>query len=847
MLKEDIIKWVKKQDYWMQVIADSILKGNKLSAKEIEEIYVILKQEYKLSNEPLIKKNLEFLTQEKIINEEEGFKWSSISEIKFVNALRTGEVLNIGNQMTLIYGENGSGKSSYTRIFNNAFISRGDKKILPNIYKNEKIEPPSANFTFTDKNGDSIKKKFPEDRNDNLFNSVAVFDTSSALNDLTKESELSFVPMEFNFFEEFTSIFQNIKSLLNTEISNNQRENDFVNYFENDSSIKNTVKRINGYTNINELENLSNTEELKDLYKQNIKRKANLQSLNIDKKLLEYNRFVRELNTIEGKVELLNNKYSEERINKTHNLLSDRETFKKLSSKEGIELFKDYDIYNLGSNEWKNFINAAKDYNDSINKEVERCLLCGQSIKNIDVIEKYWEYLKSTVEEKLNRTDEKIEKIKNDFTSHTFNLIEEKSQLEEWLLEYQPEFLKMIKETETSYKNANQAIVECLETYNWKNDVHFKELDTSSFEKIYKFIEGLKKQLDYEKVNTELVTIQKFLNDYDDKLKLEKLLPEIKEYINNLNWIHLAKSINLSTQKITTCHNSLFTKYVTQNYINSFNEECKNLNANLSAEIKQRGRAGATFSRLTIKGKNPIDILSEGEQRSIALANFLAETRLNKNNTCAVFDDPVSSLDHKRRELIADRLVKEAKYKKVVILTHDIAFFLAIFQKCKSFDIECSTVTIKKLGIESGLVLEDTEPWIGMTVKNRIKKLNQELQEIRKFYNSIDSISIVKVDEYEVKVKSWFGRLRETWERIVEEILFNGSVQRFNPAIQTQKLKKVIFTQELYKEVELGMTNCSKYVHDRSMNLGENILTPDELQVHLDDCNNFVKKTRNIK
>jgi len=45
--------------------------------------------------------------------------------------LKEGESIKIGKQVTLVYGENGSGKSGYTRLLNNAFISRGDKTILP--------------------------------------------------------------------------------------------------------------------------------------------------------------------------------------------------------------------------------------------------------------------------------------------------------------------------------------------------------------------------------------------------------------------------------------------------------------------------------------------------------------------------------------------------------------------------------------------------------------------------------------------------------------------------------------------------------------------------------------------
>ena len=133
MIEDEIVKWVKKQPYWLQIIANSIFKGDKLDSKSLDKIYILFKQEFRLEKKPLVKSNLDFLIS-KVLNENfiKG-KWESISNVKGVNALKEGESLHIGKQVTLVYGENGSGKSGYIRLLNNAFVSRGDKNILANI------------------------------------------------------------------------------------------------------------------------------------------------------------------------------------------------------------------------------------------------------------------------------------------------------------------------------------------------------------------------------------------------------------------------------------------------------------------------------------------------------------------------------------------------------------------------------------------------------------------------------------------------------------------------------------------------------------------------------------------
>ncbi|WP_413527000.1 AAA family ATPase [Marinilactibacillus psychrotolerans] len=840
MIKNEIVEWVKKQEYWLQVIANSIYKGEKLDSESFDNIFLLFKQEHRLVQEPLVKSELDFLNNE-VINESVIKRTlDSISNIKGVNALKNGETLPIGKQVTLIYGENGSGKSGYTRLLNNAFVSRGDKSILANVFKNNYTEP-SANFRFTDDKDNIINLSYPENENHSLFNTVSIFDTTSAIHDLTKETELSFIPMEFNFFDEFVQAFLYIKSRLSEEIKNKEVLNEFGDYFDKNTSTKKIVQNINGQTDYEKIKALAKVTELDVTYKEKIKRKAELNALNIDEKLLEYNKFLQVLNNTKEKVVFLNNKFSIERIMKTEELLVEREVLKELSSNEGLELLNGEQIYRLGSYEWKEFIFSAKKYYNSISEEIDSCIFCGQNIEEVTVINKYWKYLKSSAEKNLVAAESNIKKIMKDFDSQDFNLIIKGSKIEDWLKKNQLNLYEKLVSAEKEFMKINSNVIENLSSLKWSKSVEEYKVNVLIFEEVVKLLEEKIKELNVDKVKEELNSIDNFLDEYDDKLKLEKLLPKIKTFIKNSKWADSAKNINLSTQKITTFQNKLFSKHVSSNYIEKFNTECKNLKATFSAEIQQRGRKGVTLSKLSIKGRRPMEILSEGEQRSIALANFLTETGLNDKNECIVFDDPVCSLDYKRREIIAKRLVTEAQKKQVVIMTHDITFLIGIQNHCSSSGVDCSTTTIRKFKDETGIVQVEEVPWIGMPVNKRIKYLRKELQSIEKFYKDINSETIEKLDDYEKKAKLWCQLLRETWERTIEENLFNNSVQRFSPAIQTQRLKKALFTKELYLEIELGMTNCSNWVHDRASGLGEEVPKPEELRDYLDSCGAFVK------
>ena len=98
---------------------------------------------------------------------------------------------------------------------------------------------------------------------------------------------------------------------------------------------------------------------------------------------------------------------------------------------------------------------------------------------------------------------------------------------------------------------------------------------------------------------------------------------------------------------------------------------------------------GKTVRSLTMPGRSsPEKILSEGEQRAIALADFLAEVNSNPANAGIALDDPVTSQDHQRKTMIAKRLVEEALKRQVIIFTHDLPFLNQLIQSAEEISIE---------------------------------------------------------------------------------------------------------------------------------------------------------------
>ena len=156
---------------------------------------------------------------------------------------------------------------------------------------------------------------------------------------------------------------------------------------------------------------------------------------------------------------------------------------------------------------------------------------------------------------------------------------------------------------------------------------------------------------------------------------------------------------------ITTKNKELSEKLVTDLLRGRFAREVYKLRiGSMPIELRKvRDRYVQSFFKVALVDKpdEPIgEILSEGEHRCVALAAFLAELVTSRDYSGIVFDDPMSSLDHKYRRRVAKRLVEEAAHRQVIVFTHDLTFLFDLqreaaaqgqsvhYQKCPSGSIE---------------------------------------------------------------------------------------------------------------------------------------------------------------
>ena len=135
---------------WQQDLVRRLCTQSEISAKDFEEILANLKAEHGLMAARDIIPLAEHHLSQRNAGHHETTKLAEISGVENANQLASNQHLVFAlNGITLIYGDNGSGKTGYARILKQLCRARRDKQepILGNVYK-KPSGPAEAKVTY---------------------------------------------------------------------------------------------------------------------------------------------------------------------------------------------------------------------------------------------------------------------------------------------------------------------------------------------------------------------------------------------------------------------------------------------------------------------------------------------------------------------------------------------------------------------------------------------------------------------------------------------------------------------------------------------------------------------------
>ncbi|MDD4607167.1 MAG: AAA family ATPase [Patescibacteria group bacterium] len=855
----DIIDWSGGKPIFLQEAIGRIIQKNVLSDDDILELTLICKSEQGLTkyqgNLIDLKKVKESLKESDVSNAVSVIKIFSTENI---NALQNNSEIDIEEKgLTVIYGDNGSGKSSYVSILKQVCNTRGS---IPTINKNLFIgsaaqQNQKAKIQY--KTGENVASVTWENNNSdsNILKAVHIYDTKSASSYIEDEDEIAFIPSGLLIVEQLANVCNRIEENLRKEIG--QIESRKLDYSflinEEGNGIQTFLKNLSARSDLKTLDNISNfTTDDEKLLKATEQEIAKLKTLDPAQKISENNKIISRFNSLKARYEQILSKLSIEKIEEIKKDVLKSTELQSASKALTEQTFSDLPLKSIGSQPWKVLWESAKrfyQYSESKNfpdhDESSVCPLCLQNLsdeakerfKNLEA------FVQSDIQNQINAIGIKLRQSSQEISSINLNFSEIETTLNE------------LDEISSNFKqrHANQidtinkyviSVMNLLAGRESPGSFNAQELSIDLIEVIKKIVEKIEEenktllQKSYQKdLEAQAKTLSLLKSKKDLSENKEKIKDEIKRqrFVDGL--FLCIRTCN--TRHISILSNTLSEQYITETLKNNFTDELKRLGfTGVEIVTSTRSRSGKQYHFLELDSSygsnaNLKEILSEGEHRCISLATFLSELSISGHKSSIIFDDPVSSLDHKWRKKIAKRIVEESQERQVIVFTHDITFLMNL----QEFDDEIKIQSLTRKKFETGISSKNP-PWDALSTKNRIKILKEYLQQLEEAKNT-------ETEEiYKEKSKVFYGQLREAWERCIEEVVLNESVQRFGRSIQTKRLEKVVdLTEEDYKIIEDNMEECSTYLtgHDSAGELIEEAPTIEETKNDLAALEIFTK------
>jgi chromosome segregation ATPase len=180
-----------------------------------------------------------------------------ILELENVNALVPNQRLTFGDQLTAIFGCNGSGKSGYARILGSAGFTRGDQEVLPDVTKLFDENQPVKATVKVDVDG-TEKTIFHEVGKPCLeLSSFYVFDSTSVQVHMTGKNTFSFSPAGLSVLTELSEATDEVRNRLNARIEKLEEPADFAKFFSGESIIRELIENLGAETDIENLKLLA--------------------------------------------------------------------------------------------------------------------------------------------------------------------------------------------------------------------------------------------------------------------------------------------------------------------------------------------------------------------------------------------------------------------------------------------------------------------------------------------------------------------------------------------------------------------------------------------------------------
>lgn len=845
----EIVEWAQERSWWQQEALSKIIAGQKLTDEDISEFVDRL-----LVDEPEDDIRASLPRQPESLGQEASkIDLRSLSNLKNVNRIDSQQELEFSpTGLTIVYGNNGSGKSGYARLVKALVRARVSKNILPNVFAPEQGDPEATLCYLQDGKDRALRlERNPE----TTLRQVAFYDEECGEQYVRQKGEITFRPDALRLLDDLIGVCSRLDAEAKSRIEKLEQKRLEVPEILPETSSYRFFDELNASTTDADIAEAAkftqkDQEQLDHLEQESTR----LQRLDPKIEWQRVDKYEKSCQALAKSLESINKSLGSQAADclseSRRNLASNRE----LAASIANASFENEPVKGVGSLFWKNLWSAAKAFSESVAypdhefphmEDGALCVLCHQELDSSakERFERFTAFLEDSTEsayqDSLNEVSEAVAAINScDIESSTAAVALEA------LNENDSDLSAKISSEFEVWAARKSALLSESEIPALPTGGLLKRLKDRALElgEAKKSIDQERFDAQFRKISTELHELKsrKALTDACSRVKEERDRQRAVQKLNEVQRTASTTGISRFIGKLSDCYINDRARQDFANWADKFGVR------SVAYERVGSGK-GKIYHQPLLEGVvrrvDVHDVLSEGEQTALGLAGFLVEVNLDESGSAVVFDDPVTSMDHLNRGLVADVLAEMAKHRQVIVFTHDSVFSMELMRCSKRYAVGVGRMTVSRSvdGVSVGIVKKG-HPWELRDSGERIDCLRKRLAALKR-----DVVSqTIDDDEYAEQVSSWAGRFSQTWERIVSQDVAGRIYDRGSLQVKIGMVKVAAgITQEDNSILQDSYSRCSGWVrHDVDPEVNYQPPSIDVLERELDTMDQWRRRVR---
>jgi len=830
-LEDQIVEWSRTRPAWQRVVLRRVAEGDALADRDYDQVV-----EDMLASRAAPEVEFGLAQLPEAASGDLSVRLVSIEKAEHVNALASETPLTFEpSGLTIVYGDNASGKSGYARLLKRIARSRHQEEVLSDVFRDTNLATPTA--TLKVRVGEDDRTfAWPEASAPELKR-MLYYDGACCGAYISDESAFPYRPSALFVMDGLIEACVAVRSRIDARLEANGKATTALPVI--DDEIKDTeagqlLARLSGSTSVDAVDALiAKLDQAAETVEHLKEQEARLRAADTTKERQRLTREAQKLDAIRTHLETVHAALAGDALTALR-----EQRGRVMTLQEAAEVlamaFESEPLPGVGSSPWKELWESARRYSEThaypdkgfpVLDASSRCVLCQQSLDPgaTDRLSRFERFVRDDTQVRLQEAREAYDEQVRSLTKLVVSSEAVATNLTD-LEVGDADFVNETRQLLGRYEAARTTVVAAL---GESGDVQVTPIEPEAT--MARLREAAAKARASAESLSNPAVLSERLAAVTTKRKELELLHKIKGSraaivaeigrLKDRMALEAAKS-DAATGSITKKVLELSEENITEVVRDAFTRESDRLQLERVTIAKTRAERGALLHQPKLVGARQNvtlpRVFSEGERTALGLAAFFTEAQLDDSKSALILDDPVTSLDHIRRGLVASRLAALVETRQVVVFTHDLSFVADLKREASGKGVpiaERSVVRSRAQERRPGACTMK-HPWKAKDVAERINELRNGLARIKRERNDWDDAT------YEKEVADWAGSLSETWERIFSQEIVGAVLAEGGLEVRPNMVKVLArFSNDDEQEFQASYSRVSQWAkrHDKSV------------------------------